>query len=271
MVDEQKKFNSYFMWLKHHWNVVLQDKGARWEVPFDPYREPPDPGAEWKLKESLDYSQGYSSDHITYIMGRAMKRQADSFKGKVVWEVGCGTALLSALSSKLGAKKVYASDADEKVLAFAQETSDFNKFPLTCASGNLFEGVPWKNPVDILIANLPQKPDPDECLPLSQSAGKDGLRWHLPFLKEAAHKLNKGGKIYYYVHSLSHPTALTLLHHHFETSLLSFAFRVFPRDAYSGLLPQLKEKKAKRESYFIPWNETCYAFISMIFEGVKKP
>ena len=70
-------------------------------------------------------SFGTGHHQTTYLMIKA--QMAIDHKDKMVMDAGCGTAILSVMASKLGAKSVEAFDIDEWSVINGKENTEVNQ------------------------------------------------------------------------------------------------------------------------------------------------
>ena len=86
---------------------------------------------------------------------------------KIVLDIGCGSGILSVVSSKLGAKEVFATDIDPLAIEATLENANLNKISnINAVQGSLLDNVDKKydvvvanillNVLDILIPDLPK-------------------------------------------------------------------------------------------------------------------
>ncbi|MDU5807596.1 50S ribosomal protein L11 methyltransferase [Finegoldia magna] len=86
---------------------------------------------------------------------------------KIVLDIGCGSGILSVVSSKLGAKEVFATDIDPLAIEATLENANLNKISnINAVQGSLLDKVDKKydvvvanillNVLDILIPDLPK-------------------------------------------------------------------------------------------------------------------
>jgi ribosomal protein L11 methyltransferase len=74
-------------------------------------------------------------------------------KGDYVYDIGCGSGILSVLASKLGAEKVIASDIDEVAVDAAKKNIALNQLNnIEVKQGDLLKGYHQK--ADIMVANI---------------------------------------------------------------------------------------------------------------------
>lgn len=257
-------FEGYRAWLRDRWGVALEGDPFEHET-YDPRRPLPDPADRLGIQEERDPARGLSSDQATFFVAESLRREGDHLRGRTVWEVGCGTGVLSALAGKLGARRVLATDIDPGAVALARRTGERNGVPIEAAVASLFDGTPWREPVDVLIADLPQKPVSGGSLPLGQDGGPDGSRWLLPFLEGAAPRLRPQGRLYFFMHSLTHPQALQAFHRRYRPRLLGTMWRIFDRDSYSSVFPYLAERREQGLCRFWDLPDGRFAFLAMTF------
>jgi ribosomal protein L11 methyltransferase len=97
-------------------------------------------------------SFGTGHHQTTYLMLKSQMRM--NHKGKRAMDAGCGTAILSIMASKLGAKEVEAFDIDEWSTVNGKENIENNN----CNNIHLYQGkideMKFTGPFDIILANI---------------------------------------------------------------------------------------------------------------------
>ncbi len=97
-------------------------------------------------------SFGTGHHQTTYLMIKA--QMAIDHKDKMVMDAGCGTAILSVMASKLGAKSVEAFDIDEWSVINGKENTEVNQ----CHNINIRQGMiselTFEDNYDIILANI---------------------------------------------------------------------------------------------------------------------
>lgn len=97
-------------------------------------------------------SFGTGHHQTTYLMIKA-QMQIDH-RNKLVMDAGCGTAILSIMASKRGARKVESFDIDDWSIENGNENAERNQ----CGNINIRKGTirdfPWQEPFDIILANI---------------------------------------------------------------------------------------------------------------------
>jgi len=267
---DRAEFDRYGDWLARRWSVTIDASAALEHEPYDPGRPLGDVAARLGIVEERDPVRGLTSDQATLFMGNALRQEGERFRGRSVWEVGCGTGVLSALAGRLGARRVFATDVDPAAVALARRTAERNDVALETAVASLFDDTPWGEPVDVLIADLPQKPVNGAPLPLGQDGGPEGSRWLLPFLAGARERLAPGGRLYFFVHSLTHPQSLVRLHELYRPRLLSTMWRIFENRSLSPILPYLAERRERGLCRYWDLPAGRGAFLCMAFSATRN-
>lgn len=75
-------------------------------------------------------------------------------KGKRVMDAGCGTAILSVMASKVGAKDVEAFDIDEWSVVNGKENAEVNKTPNIHIQQGSISDLKFSESFDIVLANI---------------------------------------------------------------------------------------------------------------------
>ncbi len=97
-------------------------------------------------------SFGTGHHQTTYLM---VKNQLHfDHQDKLVMDAGCGTAILSIMASKLGARMIDSFDIDEWSIENGKENAEKNR----CANIEIRQGTirdfSWPDPFDIILANI---------------------------------------------------------------------------------------------------------------------
>lgn len=97
---------------------------------------------------------GTGHHQTTYMMCRAILDNEAAFKGKVVMDMGCGTAVLAILAAKIGAGHVYGIDIDAVAAISAFDNACKNRVSrhveTYCGDASLLQAGKY----DILLANI---------------------------------------------------------------------------------------------------------------------
>ena len=105
---------------------------------------------------TIDPKMAFGTGHhqTTYMMCRALLQNEDSVRGKVVMDMGCGTAVLAILAAKMKAAKVYGIDIDAVAAISAYDNARLNrvgtKIETYCGDASLLQ----RNTYDVLLANI---------------------------------------------------------------------------------------------------------------------
>src|SRR5690606_9848032 len=142
---EKKNWNEE--WEKNYEPVIVEDKcliRAEFHKPAKQY--------PWEIIITPKMSFGTGHHQTTYVM---IQTQMDmDHKDKRVMDAGCGTAILSVMASKLGAKEVEAFDIDEWSVVNGQENIAINN----CSNIRIRQGkireLDFTGTFDIILANI---------------------------------------------------------------------------------------------------------------------
>ena len=97
---------------------------------------------------------GTGSHHTTFMMIRALLQREDRIRGKVVLDMGCGTAVLGILAAKMRASRVYAVDIDAVAAESAWGNSHWNRvasrMEIRCGDASLLQMGKY----DVILANI---------------------------------------------------------------------------------------------------------------------
>lgn len=141
--------------LHQNWNEI-------WESNFEPLRISDQcyiratfhqPKPEYPYEIVIDPKMAFGTGHhqTTAMMMELMLDE--SFNGKQVLDMGCGTGILAILASKLGAKNILAIDNDEVCYESTLENAELNNvnnIQVLCGSKDI---IPNQT-VDIILANI---------------------------------------------------------------------------------------------------------------------
>lgn len=142
---------------------------------------------------------GYFADHAT----RLLAAHLEVPPGATVAEPGCGTAALSVLAARLGAGRVFATDVDDRALAFARATVEANRpLPVTVLAGDLLDPLPPSARPDLVLALLPHKPAPAP-FSVRYYGGPDGTDLLRRLVEQASHRLARRGALLLYHNSIA--------------------------------------------------------------------
>ena len=105
---------------------------------------------------TIDPKMAFGTGHhqTTYMMCRALLENEQEIKGKVVMDMGCGTAILAILAAKMGAAKVYGIDIDAVAAISAYDNARMNKVgklvETWCGDASLLQMGSY----DVMLANI---------------------------------------------------------------------------------------------------------------------
>lgn len=105
---------------------------------------------------TIDPKMAFGTGHhnTTYMMCRGLLKNEDAVRGKVVMDMGCGTAVLAILAAKMKAEKVYGIDIDAVAAISAYDNARKNRVGKVvetyCGDASLLQ----RGSYDILLANI---------------------------------------------------------------------------------------------------------------------
>ncbi len=105
---------------------------------------------------TIDPKMAFGTGHhqTTYMMCRALLQNEDAVRGKVVMDMGCGTAVLAILAAKMKASHVYGVDIDAIATISAYDNARKNRVGTLvetyCGDASLLQ----RNSYDVLLANI---------------------------------------------------------------------------------------------------------------------
>ncbi len=105
---------------------------------------------------TIDPKMAFGTGHhqTTYMMCRALLQNEEAVKGKVVMDMGCGTAILAILAAKMKASQVYGIDIDAVAAISAYDNARLNRvgtrIETYCGDASLLQ----RNTYDVFLANI---------------------------------------------------------------------------------------------------------------------
>ena len=105
---------------------------------------------------TIDPKMAFGTGHhrTTYMMCRALLQNEEAVRGKVVMDMGCGTAVLAILAAKMKASHVYGIDIDAVAAISAYDNARLNRvgkvIETYCGDASLLQ----RNSYDVLLANI---------------------------------------------------------------------------------------------------------------------
>ena len=126
---------------------------------------------------TIDPKMAFGTGHhqTTYMMCRALLQNEDAVRGKVVMDMGCGTAVLAILAAKMKASKVYGIDIDAVAAISAYDNARLNrvgtKIETYCGDASLLQ----RNTYDVLLANINRNILLQDIPTYSHCIRRDGL------------------------------------------------------------------------------------------------
>lgn len=126
---------------------------------------------------TIDPKMAFGTGHhqTTYMMCRALLCNEDAVKGKVVMDMGCGTAILAILAAKMKAERVYGIDIDAVAAISAYDNARLNRvgkvMETYCGDASLLQ----RNSYDVLLANINRNILIQDMPTYAHSLHKNGL------------------------------------------------------------------------------------------------
>lgn len=105
---------------------------------------------------TIDPKMAFGTGHhqTTYMMCRALLQNEEAVRGRIVMDMGCGTAVLAILAAKMKASKVYGIDIDAVAAISAYDNARLNKvgtrIETYCGDASLLQ----RNSYDVFLANI---------------------------------------------------------------------------------------------------------------------
>ena len=105
---------------------------------------------------TIDPKMAFGTGHhqTTYMMCRALLQNEDAVRGKVVMDMGCGTAILAILAAKMRAAQVHGIDIDAIAAISAYDNARLNRvgtrIETYCGDASLLQ----RNTYDVFLANI---------------------------------------------------------------------------------------------------------------------
>lgn len=140
---------------KKNWNEIWEsnfkpveiDNFCRIRAPFHSQSE------KYKFEIIINPEMAFGTGHhaTTSMMIKSMRNL--DFKGKTVFDFGCGTGILSILACYLGAKDVIGNDIELEAVTSAIKNAKLNKVENVRVIQEGLEGMPSIYP-DIVLANI---------------------------------------------------------------------------------------------------------------------
>ncbi|MDO8517604.1 MAG: methyltransferase [Nanoarchaeota archaeon] len=112
-------------------------------------------------------------------------------------DMGSGSGILSEIARKSNIKNIFAADIDDESIKFVRKKG------LTIIKSDFFSKISKNQKFDIITFNAPYLPNHKFDKKPDTSGGKRGDEASLRFLRQAKAHLNKGGRIFLLISSLT--------------------------------------------------------------------
>ncbi len=167
-LDRIQKQNWNEEWEKSYQPILVDDKCL---IRADFHQ--PDEKIPYEVIITPKMSFGTGHHQTTYLMVK--NQMTMDHKGKRVMDAGCGTAILSIMASKLGAKEVEAFDIDDWSVVNGKENMEVNStLNINLRQGKLSDFT-FDKPFDIILANINKNVLLDEMKQYHQYLKKGSL------------------------------------------------------------------------------------------------
>jgi ribosomal protein L11 methyltransferase len=166
--DKIEKKNWNEEWEKNYEPILVDDKcliRANFHIPEKQY--------PYEIIITPKMSFGTGHHQTTYLM---VKNQLEmDHQNKMVMDAGCGTAILSVMASKLGAKHVDAFDIDEWSVVNGNENAEVNGCKNISIRQGKITDLTFETNFDIILANINKNILLDEMHQYASYLPKGGL------------------------------------------------------------------------------------------------
>jgi len=145
--DRIQKQNWNEEWEKNYEPIIVDDKCL---IRADFHKIEKKYPYEVIITPKMSFGTGHHQ--TTYLMVKSQMKM--DHQGKRVMDAGCGTAILSVMACKLGAKDVEAFDIDEWSVINGQENIEVNSTPQIHLQQGKLEELSINGTFDIILANI---------------------------------------------------------------------------------------------------------------------
>ena len=135
---------------------------------------------------TIDPKMAFGTGHhqTTYLMCRALLQHEAAITGKIIMDMGCGTAILAILAAKMGAAHTYGIDIDAVAAVSAFDNARLNRVSrhveTYCGDASLLQMGKY----DVLLANINRNILIQDIPTYSRSLRKGGLLFVSGFYTE---------------------------------------------------------------------------------------
>ncbi len=273
----QDPLGDYLRWLDQH-GVKFEVAPTLWqdEDQNGPRVSGSDPVVPIELEglapfvEHRDPERGLAADHATIMVARTLLRANLFPRAGRVWDIGCGTGVLAVTAGLAGARVVVATDVDPDALALARRTASESNVAVQFFEGAGIAAVPAPGQADLVIANLPHKPVPDDArLPIAQAGGEHGDSVHATCAREAGARLAAGASVCFFLHSLPTPRLLGGYAEQFRLRLLSWKRRFLWPGEYGPLDDHFLARAERGESFVVRSEKSEPFLVAGVWQAVR--
>ena len=148
----------------------------------------------------------FFSEFIFNYLKKLKKHEKQNLK---FLDVGTGSGILAETARKSGIKEIIAVDIDSESVNYVKKN-----IKVKTIKSNLFSKIKKSEKFDIIVFNAPYLPEDETGFDNKQdtTGGKKGDEIPLKFLKQAKQHLNKNGKIFLLISSLTPKSKINKFH-----------------------------------------------------------
>lgn len=220
------------------------------------------------LHEETDREGGIFADHATFSVGSSLPEALQLLGSESrVLELGCGTGLLALFAARSGFE-VVATDVDDAAVELTRKNAEKNGVTVDARAGSLLEPIRPGESFDLVIANLPHKPDAIGQ-GLWERGGEEGDTLFGEVVDRLDEVLTPTGSLLFFLHSLPHPRLLSSMGRLLDMTLCSWKLRMFERDEFSDRREILRSRHDDGRS-FIHEEDGETGMVACVWHGVRR-
>ena len=220
------------------------------------------------LREETDHVAGIFADHATFSVGSCLPDVLGRLDdGERVLELGCGTGLLALLAARSGCS-VVATDVDDAAIELTLRNAEANGVTVDARTGSLLDPIRDEESFDLIIANLPHKPD-SIGRGLWERGGDEGDTLFQSVADRLDDVLAANGSLLFFLHSLPHPRLLTSLGAQLDLRLCSWKLRVLEDGEFSDRRDILLQRHEEGRSY-VHQDGDEIGMVACVWHGTRR-
>lgn len=186
----------------------------------------------------------------TFAPSTVSKLVADALtieEGDTVIDVGTGTGVLAIIAAKLGAARVYATDASANTVEIGESNAAGLDVAdrITFLEGDLFDPIPGEIAADVVIGDVSGIPDSIAAesgwFPTKVGGGPRGSELPIRMLQDAARRLRPGGRLFLPTGTLQDETAILDAARSLYAKLRQVTDRIIPLPNVIAESPKMRD------------------------------